>query len=171
MIALILLWVGAVLLLNGIWLLGLINDREISVINLFAGGVILIAALVSAFRAGAPFEDIAFGALVFLFAFTYLWVAVNRFLDVDGRGLGWYCLFVAATALPIGIETLRGADTTWEYWLGVNWLVWAGLWFLYWVLLVAKRVDSRPVGVATIVTAVATAWLPAYLLLRGYMAL
>ena len=35
------------------------------------------------------------GAQFLLFAFTYLWVGINRFLDVDGRGLGGYCLFVA----------------------------------------------------------------------------
>lgn len=170
MIGLVLFWVGAVLLLNGIWLLGQISDREIAVINFFAGGVGLLAALASAFRAGASIGDIAFGTFVPLFAFTYLWVALNRFLAADGRGLGWYCLFVAITAVPIGIEGLRGAAVTWDYWLGANWLAWAVLWFLYWVLLVTKRVGARIVGIVTVAEAIGTSWLPAYLLLRGYMA-
>ncbi|MFO7272841.1 MAG: AmiS/UreI family transporter, partial [Sphaerobacter thermophilus] len=64
MIALILLWVGAVLFLNGLWLLGRVSDQEIGVINLFVGGVTLLAALASALRGGATFDDIGFGALV-----------------------------------------------------------------------------------------------------------
>jgi len=171
MIALILLWVGAVLFLNGLWLLGRVSDQEIGVINLFVGGVTLLAALASALRGGATFDDIGFGALVLLFSFTYIWIGINRFLQTDGRGLGWYSLFVAITALPISIELLRGATTTWDYWLGLNWLAWAVLWFLYWALLVPKRVGVQLVGVLTLAVGIATAWLPAYLLLRGYMAL
>ena len=38
-----LLYVGAVLVLNGLWMLGRIEDREIQVINFFAGGVSLAA--------------------------------------------------------------------------------------------------------------------------------
>lgn len=171
MIALVLLWVGAVLSLNGLWLLGRIGDREIAVINIFAGGLTLLAALVTAFRAEAALSDIGFGALVLLFSFTYLWVALNRFLAADGRGLGWYCLFVAITAVPIGVENLRGATKTWDYWLGANWLAWGVLWFLYWVLLVTKRVGARPVGAVTLAEGVLTSWLPAYLILRGYMAI
>ncbi len=170
MIGLVLFWVGAVLFLNGLWLLGRVSDREVAVINFFTGGLGLLAALATALRPGATVGEIAFGALVLLFAFTYLWVGINRFLGADGRGLGWYCLFVAITALPVGIETLLRARQAWDYWLGVNWLAWAGLWLLYWVLLVFRRPDVRLVGVVTVVEAVLTAWLPGYLILRGYMA-
>ena len=44
-----LLYVGAVLVLNGIWLLGYIQDREIWVMNIFTGGLVLAVALYSAF--------------------------------------------------------------------------------------------------------------------------
>ena len=37
---------------------------------------------------------------ILLFAFTYLWVAANNFLNAGGRAFGWYCLFVAITAIP-----------------------------------------------------------------------
>ena len=40
-----------------------------------------------------------------LFTFTYFWVALNRYNGADGRGLGWFCLFVAVTAVPVTIET------------------------------------------------------------------
>ncbi len=174
MIALVLLYVGAVLLLNGLWLLGHIQDREIGVINLFAGGIILIAAIISMVFGTLrdDFGSFVFGAQVLLFSFTYLWVAYNRYAKVDGRGLGWYSLFVAITAAPTAVITLSNAEgETWLLWLGANWAVWAVLWFLYWVLLGLQRPIARLAGATTIFAGVATAWLPAYLLITEYLTL
>ena len=39
LLGLSLFYVGAVLILNGLWMLGRIGDREIAVINLFTGGL------------------------------------------------------------------------------------------------------------------------------------
>jgi hypothetical protein len=170
MIALVLLWVGAVLVLNGLWLLGRIGDREIAVINLVTAAIGAIAAFGAALRPNATVTgEIAFGAFVLLFAVTYLWVALNRLFGFDGRGLGWYCLFVAITAVPVGIELLTQARQPWGYWLGLNWLAWSVLWLLYFVLLVLRRLDARLVGWITVLEGVFTAWLPAYLLLMGHL--
>jgi putative amide transporter protein len=170
MIGLVLLWVGAVLFLNGIWLLGLIEDREIAVINIFVGVVTLLVAFVTAFQSGANLPAIRAGALTLLFAFTYLWVGINRFLKADGRGLGWYCLFVAITAVPVAIQTLRGAGgDAWQTWLGADWAAWAVLWFLYWVFLVRKRVSVNVVAAVTLFEGIFTAWIPGYLLLIGVL--
>lgn len=174
MIALVLLYVGAVLGLNGIWLLGHIQDREIGVINIFAGGIILIAAVISMIIGALrdDFDAIVLGAQLLLFAFTYLWVAYNRYSKVDGRGLGWYCLFVAITAVPTAVITLVGANgNAWLTWLGVNWAAWAVLWFIYWVLLGIQRPIVRIAGVSTILVGIATAWIPAYLLITGHLTL
>ena len=38
LLGLALLYVGAVLFLNGLWLMGRIGDNEISIINIFSGG-------------------------------------------------------------------------------------------------------------------------------------
>ena len=172
MIGFVLLWVGAVLTLNGLWLMGRIGDREIAVINIFAGGIAFLAAVVSAFRSGAEVTGgIAFGALVLLCAFTYLWVAINRIFQLDGRGLGWYSLFVAITAVPIGIEILMGAQRAWDWWLGLNWLAWGVLWFFYFLLLVPRRLTANFVGAVTLLEGILTAWLPGYLILRGHLAI
>jgi hypothetical protein len=40
-----LLYVGAVLFLNGLWLMDRIGDREIAIINIFVGGLTLLIAL------------------------------------------------------------------------------------------------------------------------------
>jgi hypothetical protein len=100
--------------------------------NIFTGGLVLAVALYSAFGAEPDRFSVLAAAQFLLFAFTYLWVGINRFLDVDGHGLGWYCLFVALTAAPIAFTTLTGAGPVW---LGLDWAAWAVLWFVYWLLL------------------------------------
>jgi len=91
-----LLYVGAVLFCNGLWLIGQIGDNEIKVIDTFVGGLGLIVVLLITLN-GQP-GDYLLAAQLLLFAFTYLWVAWNRVNGADGRGLGWFCLFVAITA-------------------------------------------------------------------------
>ncbi len=164
-----LLYVGAVLVLNGIWLLGYIQDREIWVMNIFTGGLVLAVALYSAFGPEPDRFSVLAAAQFLLFAFTYLWVGINRFLDVDGRGLGWYCLFVALTAVPIAFATLTGAG---PWWLGLMWTAWAVLWFVYWLLLALGMTQLlRFSGVLTIIIGIVTAWIPGYLLLTGALTL
>src|ERR687893_2748989 len=122
-----LLYVGAVLVLNGIWLLGYIQDREIWVMNIFTGGLVLAVALYSAFGPEPDRFSVLAAAQFLLFAFTYLWVGINRFLDVDGRGLGWYCLFVALTAVP---RAFRCRPAGGPGWLGLAWGGRAAPWFV-----------------------------------------
>lgn len=161
-----LLYVGAVLVLNGIWLLGYIQDREIWVINFFAGGLITLIALFTAFKPDSDRIDVFAAAQFLLFSFTYLWVGLNRFIDADGRGLGWFSLFVSITAVPIALSTLTGPDAV--IWLGLNWLAWAVLWFIYWLLLALRKTQlTRFGGVFTIIVGIATGWIPGYLLLNG----
>lgn len=200
MIGVMLLYVGAVLLVNGVWILGSVRtaqspraqgagevatggvqpaasltlgSREVGVINIFVGVLGFILAMfaivrVAPARIGAA--ELEFGAFVLLFAFTYLYVGINQFLNADGRALGWFCLFVAITAVPTAIITLLASDgRIWPLWLGVDWAIWAVLWFLFWVLLALQAPIARLVGGLTIFVAIATAWLPGYLLLTGYL--
>ena len=78
LLGLSLFYVGAVLILNGLWMLGRIGDREIAVINLLTGGLTLLVSLKLAFGDGADAASIKAAALSLLFSFTYLWVAFNR---------------------------------------------------------------------------------------------
>lgn len=130
LLGLSLFYVGAVLILNGLWMLGRIGEREIAVINLFTGGLTLLVSLKLALGEGADAESIKAAALSLLFSLTYLWFAFNRLSAADGRGLGWFSLFVAVTALPVSVLAFRDALNTGETWMAANWLAWAGLWFL-----------------------------------------
>jgi len=169
MLGLALFYVGAVLCLNGLWLLGRIGDNEIGVIGVFVGGITLLISLQLAFGSGADLGSIKAAGMLLLFSFTYFWVALNRYNGADGRGLGWFSLFVAITAIPVTIETLQGAATTWGIWLGLCWAAWGVLWFLYFVLLVGKKPIAKFVGAVTLAVGILTGWLPGYLLLSGMM--
>lgn len=170
LLGLLLFWVGAVLCLNGIWILGKIDDREIPVIDVFVGCVALAVAIYSAVGPDANLASVKGAALTLLFAFTYFWVAWNRWNNADGRGLGWFCLFVAITTVPVFVEGFVGAHTLWEYWLAICWLSWGVLWFLFFLVLAMGRQDlAKFTGALCALQGVYTGWIPGYLLLSGAM--
>ncbi len=162
-----LFYVGAVLFLNGLWLIGQIADNEIAVIDVFVGGLGLVLILLITLEGGSG--NFLLAAQLLLFAFTYLWVAWNRYNDADSRGLGWFCLFVAVTAAPTAIIVLMNANSVWEWWLGLDWVAWAILWFMFWLLLVRKMDIARITGWVTLLQGIFTAWLPGFLLLNGFI--
>jgi len=164
---LVLLYVGAVLILNGLWMLGRIDDREIALINLFSGGTSLLAALKLAFGADASARSIHAAALTLLFSFTYLWVACNRYNGADGRGLGWFSLFVSVTAVPVAVTALQQASSAWQWWQGLSWLAWSLLWLLFFLQLVLRKQLGKLTACLAIVEGVVTGWIPGYLLLTG----
>ena len=167
MLGLVLFFVGAVLCLNGLWLLGLIGDNEISVIDYFVGGITLAASLYLAFGPSSDAASIKAGAYTLLFSFTYFWVALNRSNGADGRGLGWFFLFVALTAVPVTLQAFAAAHTTWDLWFALSWGAWAVLWGLFFVLLVLKKPIAKFVGGVTVAEGVLTGWIPGYMLLNG----
>jgi len=167
LLGLSLFYVGAVLFLNGLWLLGRIEDREIWVINLFSGTVAFLVSMYMAFSGSADAASIKGAALTLLFSFTYFWVALNRFNGADGRGLGWFSLFVAVSVIPVAVDTLRGASSTWEVWFGLCWAAWAVLWLMFFALLALKRDIARATGQVAILLGILTGWVPGYLLLDG----
>jgi putative amide transporter protein len=188
MLGVVLLYVGAVLVINGIWLIGqargasageagataaessplFIQGREVAVINLFTGFVGVVAAVTFMIHgnATANIGEIRGGGLVLLFAFTYLWVAANAFLNAGGRAFGWYCLFVAITAIPAGIYTFNNAaGNDASIYLGVAWFAWAVLWFMFFVLLALDRPIARITGAVAVLEGIGTAWVFGLLLL------
>ncbi|MFV2070675.1 MAG: AmiS/UreI family transporter [Pirellulales bacterium] len=170
LLGLTLFWVGAVLFLNGLWLLGKVDDREIAVIDVFVGSLTLFVALFLAFGPAADLGSIKAAALILLFSFTYFWVAWNRWNGADGRGLGWYCLFVAITTIPVAFETFTGGSGVWDFWFGISWLSWGVLWFLFFLVLALGKVQlTRPTAIICSAQGIYTGWIPGYLLLSGTM--
>jgi hypothetical protein len=210
LLGIVLLYVGAVLCVNGIWLLGQaraaqfetapsehagagattaearalqrgrpedhptwISNQEITVLNIFTGFVGIVAAVTLAVQGNGRGDLVSVrgGGFILLFAFTYLWVAFNNYLNAGGRAFGWYCLFVAITAVPAGIYTLKdAAGNTASIWLGIAWFAWAVLWFMFFLLLALDRPIGRITGWVAIVEGIATAWVFGFLILQGTVA-
>ena len=162
-----LLYVGAVLFLNGLWLHGKIEDREIVVINVVSGFATLAVVLYTAFGPGANLASVRGAALTLLFTTTYFWVAYNRVVAVDGRGLGWFSLFVAITTVPVALGGFATMQTSLDVWMAINWVIWGVLWFMYFLLLALKKNILSPTASFTIFAGIATGWIPGFLLLDG----
>lgn len=166
-LGLTLLYVGAVLFINGIWLLGKISNQEVSVINVLVGLLSFIIALHLIFTDPSNTIAISAGAFTLLFSITYLWVGANQWLKADGRGLGWFCLFVSITAAIIGAHSISGEATSFKLWNTINWLAWSLLWFSFFYLLALAKPIQRLVATYTIFCAVFTGWIPGVMILLG----
>jgi len=165
---LVLLYVGAVLFINGLAMPGRIAPREAAIMNLFAGGLSLFASLHGA--ASGQGAAIRAGAFGLLFAFTYLWVAYVNLSGQDGRGLGWFSLFVALTAALVAGDEFARAQSATDYWLAACWAAWTPLWLGFFVIGALRRTAwTKPVAWLAIVQGGPTAWLPGYLMLSGRM--
>lgn len=161
-----LLFVGAVLLLNGLWMFGRIADREIVVINFATAALTGMVALLGMIHA-VDMGGVRASALTLLFTLTYLWVGVNRLTGADGRGLGWFSLFVSVSVIPEAVRTLGVAAGPMDVWLGLCWIAWSGLWFLFFLTLALAMPLQRPTALATVACGLLTAWLPALVMLYG----
>jgi hypothetical protein len=193
LLGVVLLYVGVVLIVNGIWLIGqarvaaageagaeaaeaqptFIQNREVSVLNLFTGfvGVVAAVTLIVQGNSAGDLASVRGAGYILLFAFTYLWVAANNFLNSGGRAFGWYCLFVAITAIPAGIWSFANAQgNVASIYLGVCWFAWAVLWFLFFLLLALDRPVGRLAGAVAILEGIGTAWVFGILLLEDQIA-
>lgn len=158
-----LFYVGAVLVINGLMLLGRITPQAAAPLNYFVGSLqVLTPTLVIVQSGGDP--AVVFGASgLYLFGFTYLWVAINANAGWDGAGLGWFSLFVAIAAIGYSWHAFAvEADPA----FGVIWGLWAVLWFLFFLLLGLDLGSLAPAaGVVALVEGLLTAAVPAFLIL------
>ncbi|SEP08053.1 AmiS/UreI family transporter [Halogranum amylolyticum] len=160
-----LLFVGGVLMVNGLWLHGHGADRDVAVFNLLVGVITFLIVLWWGFG-GAASEGTPFNAAgTMLFSFTYLWLGVNAHRGIeDQRSFGWYCAFVAVVALPTGYLVLQTGDLG----LSLLWWIWAVLWAAFFVLLALNRDEyTAPIASFTGIVGAITA-IAGYLMAAGF---
>ncbi|PTD94378.1 AmiS/UreI transporter [archaeon SCG-AAA382B04] len=156
MLGLGLLYVGAVLFVNAIYILGYTSSRDAAVMNLFTGGLTFLNAIYFAFVGETAFA----AAQTLLFSFTYLWVFVEFWWERESmRALGWYCLFVAICAAPTGILTFSSLPI-----LGIIWETWAYLWFVFFLFMGLELDIPKETAYSTMGVALLT-WAYAYYIL------
>jgi hypothetical protein len=159
-----LLFVGAVLFLNGLMLLGKIEPRSTGIFNLFVGAMQVILPTLSIITDPTPANILASSG-IYLFGFTYLYIGVNLLGGFDTSGFGYFALFVAIASLGYSYASFQILG---DPAFGVIWLYFAFLWFLFYLLLGLKREELTVyTGWVTAIEGWVTSAIPAYLMLTG----
>src|SRR5215510_11080900 len=161
-----LLYVGAVLFINGIMLLGWLDAKAAAPMNIFVGGLQVFTPTYLIVTANGNADTILAASGLYLFGFTYLYVAWNLLGGLDGTGLGYFSLFVAICAVWFAYLNFgRFNDNT----FGVIWLSWAFLWLLFFLLLGRNQAGlGRYTGAVAAIQGWVTGAIPAFLLLTGH---
>ena len=107
-----LLYVGAVLFINGIMLLGWLDAKSAAPMNFFVGGLQVITPTYIIFTANGNQDTILAASGLYLFGFTYLYVGINLTAGLDGTGLGYFSLFVAVCAVVFSYLNFTAGSTT-----------------------------------------------------------
>ena len=166
MLGVILLYVGMVLMSNGFYRLEKINDKSNVVMNIFTGGLGLILNLIAIGYGAVTGADASWfyaSATGLLFAFTYLYTAINTIWDLDQRLYGWFSLFVAINSIPAGLLCFFGYGGNFLY--GIIWWLWGILWLTAFIEINLKKNLGNFVPYLAIVEGIVTAWIPGFLML------
>ncbi|MBP3083347.1 AmiS/UreI family transporter [Mycolicibacterium fortuitum] len=160
-----LLYVGAVLFVNGLMLLDVVPARSAAVLNLFVGALqCVLPTVMLVMAAGNPAAVLAASGL-YLFGFTYLYVGIVNLTGLEPQGIGWFSLFVAGGAVVYSALSFTVVN---DPVFGVIWLAWAVLWLLFFLVLGLRRARlTRFTGWSVVLLSQPTCTLPAFLMLSG----
>lgn len=165
MLGLVLLYVGIVLIQNGLCRIYKVDAKSTAVMNIFVGAISIICNL---FLIGhAEFiqkEEVFYSAATgLLFGLTYLFSALNGIYKLDLRPYGWYSLFVAINAIPAAYFSYEYDSKGFEGIIfPIIWIMWGILWFTGFVeCALGKKLNFVPY--LAIFEGIFTAWIPAWL--------
>ena len=93
-------------------------------------------------------------------------MGINAITGWPAEGLGWFSLVVAAAAVGFAVHSwLEVGDRA----FGVIWLLWAVLWFSFFLLMALHRERlTAAIGVLTLGEGLLTAAVPAFLIITGW---
>ncbi|MDO5336239.1 MAG: AmiS/UreI family transporter [Eubacteriales bacterium] len=166
MLGVCLLFVGIVLINNGICSLAGVDGKSAAVMNIFTGGLSLFINFTNLVQG----NYYAAGTGL-LFCFTYLFVAVNKIFHLSGYPFAWFSTFVAVNAVVFGtLEGFVGIPS-----LGITPDIrWAAIWYLWGILWGTSFVEDimgkklgRFVPYLQVFEGIVTAWIPGLLMLIG----
>ncbi|MGP6175279.1 AmiS/UreI family transporter [Corynebacterium sp. A21] len=169
MASLALLFVGAVLLVNGLVFLGCIDAKAAIPINLLTGFLLVFAAILhlTAVSPTSPdYRAAGFAAVGYtLFGFTYLTVGANSLFGGTGTALGWYCGWAAVIAAVLAVVNFADGSNSPIAWL---WVAWTVLFFSFFLALITGVQQlSDAAGLLAIIHSVTTASIPGLLMIHG----
>ncbi|MFT3864219.1 MAG: AmiS/UreI family transporter [Solirubrobacterales bacterium] len=159
-----LMFVGAVLFINGLLFLGKVDAKGAATFNLFVGAL-QVAIPFYLIATAATTDELLLSSGAFLFGFTYLYVGIANLAGQEPTGLGWYSAWVAIMACAFGVTEIVKFD---EPTIGLLWLQWSVLWALFFLILALGYERLTTVtGALTVILAFTTCTIPGYLLLLG----
>lgn len=162
MLGITLVYVAFALVPNALWLLGKLEDKHVWPMNAFTGILIFAGAMRTVLLQGDGIVPYFYTMQSLLFGFTYLWVAINIVMKLEGKGLGWYCLLVTIVAIPTSVTALPDQGVF------ILWLMWASLWFMFFVLMALGKNIVKLTAYWTLVNAMATGVAGYLILLRAW---
>lgn len=155
--------VGAVLMLNGLMLLGAAGEKSVGIFNIMVGTFCTLMAFNNHVHAQQMGDHLA-TANTLLFAFTYFMVAANCLMKNDGKALGWFSLYVTAATVPNFLICFINRDVR----MGVIWLAWGILWFLFFLSgALSNEKAAKMAPYASIITGILFTGIPGYMMLFG----
>ena len=129
-----LLFVGIVLLVNGLNSLGIVPARTTAVLNLFVGSLQVVLPTIILIQNSTDAAVINATWPTYLFGFTYLYFGFNLLYKLEPEGFGWYSAFVAAIAGFYALISIQSDPV-----FAVIWLTWAIMWTLFFLLLALDK--------------------------------
>ena len=166
MLGVCLLFVGIVLINNGICNFYKVDGKSLAVMNIFTGGLSLFINFVNLVQG----NYYAAGTGL-LFCFTYLFVAINNIFKLSSIPFAWFSTFVAVNAGVFGtLEGFVGSSA-----LGIQPDIrWAGIWYLWailWGTAFVEDIMGKKLGkfvpALQVFEGIVTAWIPGVLMLIG----
>ena len=162
-----LLFVGIVLVVNGVGRLFKFDAKSMSIMNIITGFIIVSINFLSLNgvlnNPDALIGDYLNIASGFLFGFTYIFIAANYLFKLDLRPFGWFSFFVAIYAAVMSIMAFIDADLL----FGFLWAAWAVLWLEGFLALVVKLKLEKLFPYLSIAEGIFAAFIPAILMLLG----
>lgn len=158
----VMFWVACIFVINTAAAFGRVDSKETGPWNIVVGSLVIFVVAVGVVK--DLFNPVTFwwAAQVLLFGMTYLMLGINTVRGTDGRGLGWYCLFVALSVPFPAYQTFAVGD----YRVGVIWVLWGILWFMFFIMLgLQKTRIAKFVNWFQIFITIFTLWLPGVLMM------
>jgi hypothetical protein len=164
MVPALLVLYGAVLFVNAFVLLGKVEAKSAGPVNIAIG---IIGILIGLYTGIASLLGDASGfvaALLIVFAVTFVLVGVMFMGGLDGRAVGYYCLWGVIICLmwAYGFYVVVGSMAN-----GTFSIIWAILFAMFAGNLAFAKPWARITAYSAIFTAFATLVIPGYLLLIG----
>ncbi|WP_342615492.1 AmiS/UreI family transporter [Peribacillus frigoritolerans] len=159
-----LMYVGAVLFINGIMLLGKIDNKSAGIFNLFVGSLQVFTPIYLIVTSNGDAWTIFSASGLFLFGFTYLYVGISNLTNASNSGIGYYSLWVAILAIGFAcVNFFHFEDIP----FAIIWLMWSFLWTLFYLLLAKGKDIATYTGWIAFTQSWITATIPAFLSMTG----